>query len=86
MSYDLAVEKTMSQRVNAPCFVIFANREDSVNSKYEKGIVIAKGRSNSTDYTNILPYINSETWFIAQTNMDVWKEEVHDFRYEKVLK
>lgn len=54
LSYDDAVEIIMSQKVNAPCFVVLANREDqAASSKWGQGVVIAKAREEA-DFVDCL--------------------------------
>lgn len=84
ISYDEAVDLIKDTKINAPCFIVMANREDQAStSKYGQAIMIARGRE-TTDHTDMLSLdlqnSNKKTW-IGQTNRDVWLEKVKDPRY-----
>jgi hypothetical protein len=84
-TYDTAVQQIIDQNVNAPCFVILANGGQAGN--FGLGINLVKSR-NSTDIQGILfpgATFESPKWYLAQTNLDVWRPDVKDPRFDKVI-
>mmetsp|Transcript_40632 Transcript_40632/g.61924 ORF Transcript_40632/g.61924 Transcript_40632/m.61924 type:complete len:108 (-) Transcript_40632:243-566(-) len=90
-SFDEAASELLSRKVNAPAYVILASANVSSlqESKFGSGVIITRSREG-VDHLEVLSLDRlaakgNESWFIAQTNSDVWHPEVKDPRYEKTV-
>ena len=63
------------QKLNAPCFVILGSEEE--------GTILARSYE-TLDFQDKVRLSDPGKYYIAQTNMDVWKSDVTDPRYELV--
>ena len=72
-TYAEAVERLTSDKVTSPGYVIVGGLQNN------EGIVITRS-AEQTDHINVL---SDESWYVAQTNRDIW--DFDDPRYNSTV-
>jgi len=75
ITFDVAVEQLMTRNVTSPGYVIVGGVSGN------EGVVIARD-SVGTNHTQ---WLTDGTWFVAQTNRDVWRDH-GDARYNATIR